>query len=85
MDVDVAELFVWGEGGIDDFEQHAAFVLVEPFCCLVDVVVCAFVGTADDHDGYGIVVDTVVVYGGFEHVGVFGDPGRWRVSWGSEC
>jgi hypothetical protein len=49
--------------------------LVEPFRGLVDVVVCALVGAADDHDGDAIVVDAVVIDGWLEHVGVFGDPG----------
>lgn len=43
VDVDVAELVV-----VDDFQQHAAFVLVEPFGRFVDVVVCSRVGSADD-------------------------------------
>ena len=34
--------------GVDDFEEHAAAVLVEPFAGLVDVVVCSGVGAADD-------------------------------------
>lgn len=73
VDVDVAE----GAVGVDDLEEHAALVLVEPFRGLVDVVVCAGVGTADDHDGEAVgVVDAVVVYGGLEHVGVFFDPGE---------
>ena len=41
---------VVGAGGVllDDFEEHAAAVLVEPFGSRVDVVVCAGVGAADD-------------------------------------
>ena len=50
-------------------------MLIEPFGSFVDVVVCALVGAADYHYSYARVVDTVVVYGGFEHVGVFGNPG----------
>ena len=50
-------------------------MLVEPFCGFVDVVVGSFVGAADYHYGYGVVVDAVVVYRRFEHVRVFGDPG----------
>jgi hypothetical protein len=42
-DDDVAELAV-----VDDLEQHGAFVLVKPFRSLVDVVVGAGVGAADD-------------------------------------
>lgn len=46
VDGDVAEFVV-----VDDFEEHAAFVLVEPLRGLVDVVVCSCVGTADDLGG----------------------------------
>jgi hypothetical protein len=67
VDVDVAELV---GRGLDGFEEHAAFVLVEEFGSAVDVVVCAGVGAADDHDGQGIVVDQVVVDWGFEEVGI---------------
>lgn len=81
MDVDVAKLLVYGQRAINDFQQHGAFVLVEPFCGLIDVVVCASVGTADNHDSDGGVVDAVVVDWGLEEVGVFGYPGtRCRVS-----
>lgn len=62
-------------GGVDDLEEHGAAVLVEPFGGLVDVVVGAGVGAADDHDGEAFVVDAVVVDGGFEEVGVFFKPG----------
>lgn len=41
----------FGDGGIDDFEEHGAFVLVEPFGCLVDVVVGSGVGSAYDLGG----------------------------------
>lgn len=44
-------------GGLDGFQQHAAFVLVEEFRGRVDVVVCAGVGAAYDHDCEGVVVD----------------------------
>ena len=81
VDMYVAELFGGWERRVDDFQEHGAFVLVEPFCCFVDMVVCAFIGAADYHDGYGGVVDAVVVYGGFEHVGVFGDPGDSQLAW----
>lgn len=74
MNVDVAELAAGGLCFIDDFEEHGAFVLVEPFGGFVDVVVCALVGAADNHDGYRVVVDAVVVYWGLEHVCVFRDP-----------
>lgn len=37
-----------GLGAVDDFEQHAATVLVEPFWGRVDVVVCAGVWAPDD-------------------------------------
>lgn len=50
-------------------------MLVEPFCSFVDVVVGSFVRAADYHYGYGVGVDAIVVDWGFEHVGVFGDPG----------
>ena len=76
MNVYVLELLVGGKRGVDYFQQHGAFVLVEPFCSFVDVVVCSFVGTAHYHDGYIIVVDTVVVYRRLEHVGVFCYPVR---------
>jgi hypothetical protein len=74
VDVYVAELLGSWEGRVNDLEQHGALVLVEPFGGLVDVVVCALVGAADDHDGYRVVVDAVVVDWGFEHVRVFCDP-----------
>jgi hypothetical protein len=80
VDEDVAVLFPGRVRRVDDFQEHAAFVLVEPFGGFVDVVVCAGVGAADDHDGDGVVVDAVVVYGGLQHVGVFGDPGETSVS-----
>jgi hypothetical protein len=54
VDVDVFELVC---GGLDGLEQHAAFVLVEEFGGAVEVVVCASVGAADDHDGHGVIVD----------------------------
>jgi hypothetical protein len=54
VDVDVFELVC---GRLDGFEQHAAFVLVEEFGGRVEVVVCAGIGAADDHDGHGVVVD----------------------------
>jgi hypothetical protein len=54
VDVDVAELVC---RGLDGFQEHAAFVLEEEFRGAVDVVVCACVGPADDHDCEGVVVD----------------------------
>ncbi len=33
---------------VDDFEEHCAAVLVEPFGGCVDVVVCSGVGAADN-------------------------------------
>ena len=76
--------------GVDDFEEHAAAVLVEPFGGLVDVVVCSGVGAADDlgglamglgnskgercHDCDILVVDAVVVDWRFEEVGVLFEP-----------
>ena len=71
VDVDVAELV---GGGLDGFEQHAAGVLVEELRGAVDVVVGAGVGPADDHDCEGVVVDKVVVDGGFEEVGICLEP-----------
>lgn len=61
----------------DDFEEHGSAVLIEEFWGGVYVVVCSGVGAADDHYGVagcaggGRVVDTVVVDGGLEEVGVF--------------
>jgi hypothetical protein len=54
VDVNVFEFVC---GGFDCFEEHAAFVLVEEFRGGVEVVVCAGVGAAYDHDGHGVVVD----------------------------
>lgn len=71
MDVYIAELLGWWEGGVDDLEEHAATVLVEPFGRGIYVVVCAGVGAADDHGGEVVIVHAVVVYRGLEHVGVF--------------
>lgn len=42
LDADILELAI-----IDDFEEHAALILVEPLGRLVDVVVCPLVGTAN--------------------------------------
>lgn len=75
VNVDIAELVV-----VDDFEQHGALVLVEPFRGLVDVVVGALVGAAHDHDGDAVIVDAVVVYGRLEHVRVLGNPGYVRTA-----
>lgn len=36
------------DDAVDDFEEEGAAVLVEPFGCAVDVVVCAGIRTADD-------------------------------------
>lgn len=47
-DGNVAEDGVGARGVVDDFEQHAATVLVEPFRGRVNVVVCAGVWAADD-------------------------------------
>lgn len=69
-----------GGAGVDSFEKHGAAVLVEEFRSRVDVVVCAGVGSADDHHGIslcgggGWVVDAVVVNGWLEEVSVFGEP-----------
>lgn len=41
---------VWCLGGIDGLQQHTAFVLVEEFRCLIDVVICSSVWTTYDHD-----------------------------------
>lgn len=49
------------------------------------MVICAGVGAANDHDHYIFVVDAVVVYWGFEEVGVVFEPGRVsRSAWGGE-
>lgn len=55
-------------------------MLVEEFGGGVDVVVCSGVGTADYHYCHGVVVDAVVVYWGFEEVGVFFEP-FWEIEW----
>lgn len=61
-------------------------MLVEPLGRGVDVVVCAGVGSADDHDGeVGRGVDAVIVYGGLEEVFVLGDPGRESQYGGYGC
>lgn len=49
-------------------------MLVEPFWCFIDVVVCALIGAADNHDSDMLVVDAVVVDRGLEHMSVFLDP-----------
>ena len=54
VDVDVFELVC---SGLDGFEQHAAFELVEELGGRVEVVVCARVGTSYDHYCHGVVVD----------------------------
>jgi hypothetical protein len=54
VDVDVPKLV---GRGLDGFQEHAAFVLEEEFRGAVDVVVCACVGPADDHDCEGVIVD----------------------------
>lgn len=77
VDMDVAELTI-----VNDLEEHAAFVLIEPFGGLIDVVVCAGVGAANDHDGDGIIVNAIVVHGRLEHVGVFRNPVKQSVSTG---
>lgn len=72
---------VRGGGRVHGLQQHGAFVLVKELGRCVDMVVSAGVGAADNHDGeagrFGRarVVDTVVVYGGLEEVGVLLDPG----------
>lgn len=68
MDMNIAELLLGWLRLVDDFEQHGAFVLVEPFRSFVDVVIGSLVGPANNHDGYLIVVHAVIVYGWFEHV-----------------
>lgn len=55
-------------------------MLVKEFGRRVDVVICARIGPANDHNGVsfcgrgGGVVDAVVVDGGLEKVGVFFKP-----------
>lgn len=66
----------WG-GGVNGLEEHGAFVLEEEFGGGVYVEVGAGVGAADDHYCHadlGGLVDTIVVYGRLEEVGVFFEP-----------
>lgn len=55
-------------------------MLVKELGRRVDVVICARVGPADDHNGVpfcgggGGVVDAIVVDGGLEEVGIFFKP-----------
>ena len=81
----------WRGVFVDDFEEHGAAVLVEPFCGGVDVVVCSGIRTADNHDRHIFVVDTVIVDWGLEEVGILFEPGptltttstyrRWPISY----
>ena len=43
VDVAVFEIAI-----IDGLQEHAAFVLVEPFWRFVDVIICSGVGTSDN-------------------------------------
>lgn len=43
-----------GDEAVDDFEEEGTAVLVEPFGCAVDVVVCAGIRAADDLVGRGV-------------------------------
>ncbi len=74
MNMDVLELLASGLGGIHDFEKHGAFVLVKPLSGFIDVVVGSLIWAANDHYCHVIVVDTIVVDRGLEHVRVFSDP-----------
>lgn len=73
---------VRGARGIDRLEQHRAFVLVEEFGRLVDVVVGSCIGAAEDHYGQagGLrrrgMIHAVVVNGWLKEVFVLLDPAR---------
>ena len=73
IDVDIHEL-IFPIDLLNRLEQHPAFVLVEELRRLVDVVVCAGIGSAHDHDSHRIAVDAVVVDWRLEQVGVFAEP-----------
>lgn len=69
IDVNVLELAL-----LHRLQQHATFVLVEELGRLVDVVVGASVGAADNHNRHRIMVDAVVIDGRFQQVRVFFQP-----------
>lgn len=70
VDDDIAEYAI-----VDNLEHHGAFVLVEPFGCLVDVIVGSGIGSADNHDREVFIVDTVVIDGRFQEMRVLIQPG----------
>lgn len=48
---------------VNDAEQHRSFMLVEPFLCLVYVIIIPRIRSADDHDRKVVaLVQTVVPY-----------------------
>lgn len=48
---------------LDRLEQHATFVLVEKLGCLIDVVVCSRVWSANHHHCQRVIIDAIVVDG----------------------
>lgn len=84
-DYDVLELAF-----IHDLQHHCAFILVEPFRCLIDVVVGSSIWSSYDlgsselgyaggqwlsyHNCNIFVVDAVIIDRRFQKVGVFGEP-----------
>jgi len=63
-----------GRGFFDYFQEHSAFVLVEPFCSFVYVVVCSGIGTTYDHYCYIFIVNAIVIDWWFEEVRVLFQP-----------
>jgi len=48
VDIDVAEEFFACIVSVDGLQEHGAFVLVEPLCRVIDVIVCACIWAADN-------------------------------------
>lgn len=48
VDVDIAEEFFACIVPVDGLEKHGALILVEPLCCVVDVIICACIWATDD-------------------------------------
>jgi len=61
IDYEISELAL-----VDNLEHHRAFVLVEPFGRLVDMVVSSSVWTSNNHDRHIFIIDAIVVDGRFE-------------------